>query len=84
MSRSALQRNIDGTESLELLSSFKKMYEEKRKANKVEKKYLRDILLDGIVVEIKIAQNHTKPMMRFAKMETLSTTISFSTFVDPW
>lgn len=28
------------------------MYQENKKANKVEKKYMRDILLDKIVVEI--------------------------------
>ena len=37
MSRSALQGNVDGTESLELLSSFKKMYEEKGKLTKLKR-----------------------------------------------
>lgn len=52
MTKSTVQGNVDGAESIELLSSFKKMYKENKKANKVEKKYMRDILLDGIVVEI--------------------------------
>ncbi|EFX61679.1 hypothetical protein DAPPUDRAFT_121194 [Daphnia pulex] len=52
MTNSALQGNVDGAEDIELLSSFKNMYHENKKANKLEKKYMRDILLDGIVVEI--------------------------------
>jgi hypothetical protein len=37
MIKIALQGNVDGAEDIELLSSFKNMYQEKKKANKVEK-----------------------------------------------
>jgi hypothetical protein len=52
MTKIALQGNVDDAEDIELFSSFKKMYQENKKANKVEEKNMRDILLDGIVVEI--------------------------------
>jgi hypothetical protein len=78
MTKSALQGNVDGAEDIELLSNFKKMYHKNKKANKVEKKYMRDILFDGIVVEINDnCEKHRKNDASFENRNTVNDNIVF-------